>query len=443
MDLAKEQNKELVKKFLERTFFKAWKEQYWLEDSKYSNYSSLELIINAICDQNCKYCYYAKNKEFLYPKKISDPRTIMNNLKMVLRWLEKNSYFPKFDLFSGEIFRQNIGFEITETVMDWLIKHKKRSDLVIPTNFSFILSEERTNLVEALIEKGKRNNVELFLSASVDGKYCDENRPFKNNSKRDDNYYDRLFSFCSKYGVSFHPMVYGEKIEQWIDNFVWFQEMFQKHNIPFDALYLLEVRNKDWSLKQIKEFYKFIRFVIRFCFEKSGVCAKDFPLYVFNNKLFNIFSCFGQTGRGVGCSIQAEVGLRLGDLHEAPCHRLSYNPFLTWKFIVEDNEIVDIEVLNPQMIFAIASLQINNLPFCENCLIKYLCSGQCLGSMYETTKDPFIPIPTVCLLEHAKLAAILDELKELNILHCFFEHLTEKKLLTIAHYFKYLSEEKK
>lgn len=63
------------------------------------------------------------------------------------------------------------------------------------------------------------------------------------------------------------------------------------------------------------------------------------------NKM-NLFNNIGRHGRGVGCSIQTTMQLRLGDLTVTPCHRQSYDAFNGFKFIKKDNEIVDIEPLN-------------------------------------------------------------------------------------------------
>jgi hypothetical protein len=47
--------------------------------------------------------------------------------------------------------------------------------------------------------------------------------------------------------------------------------------------------------------------------------------------------------------------------------------------------------------------------------------------MYETNKDNFIVIPTVCALEHIKVAAILDELKELDLFKSFYNFAIPKR----------------
>lgn len=423
------QDNVLVENILDRTFFQSWKNRNYLKDPyKYGNYSDLELQIDALCDLQCKYCYYTKYSKELYPTEMSKPRIVLENLEMILKWLSKNSFYPKFDLFSGELLYRDLGFQVVDRMLDWHIENQiKGGAVVIPTNFTFILDKDKTNRAEALLEKAKKHDTMLHLSASVDGKYCDVNRPLKNGLVRTDEYYDDLFQFCKKWGFSFHPMVYSEEIDKWIDNFLWFQENFERYGIDWKSLYLLEVRNAEWSKSQLKSFYKFIRFVINWTYKRANIDKEEFPKFAFKHKLFNLFSMFSTTGRGIGCSIQSTMQLRLGDLTTTLCHRNSYKALNLFRFKVEGGEIQGIESINPSLLITMFSAKTTNFPFCETCAIKDLCSSQCLGAMYEVNRDNFIPIPTVCALEHAKIAAVLDELKELNLLESFYEFSVNKR----------------
>ena len=429
----KQENDAVVKSFLNRTFLAAWKNQKYAEEEEgmYQNYSSLELQVNGNCDLKCKYCYYAKYKEDLYPSKIAGKSNVLDNLDKLLRWLKKNDYYPKIELFSGEMFFQEVGFQAFERVIDWQIENKICSPIVVPTNYSFIFDEEKIARVESLIEKAKAENIRIFLSCSVDGKYCDDNRPFVNGKVRDDAYYDRMFEFAKKWNFGFHPMIYSDNIEKWKDNWEWFQSKMKDYDIPFTNIYLLEVRNKEWTKKQLNEYYKFIRYLVDWTYKLSqqlGVEKDQFPVFAHENKLFNLFNLFSTISRGLGCSMQSTVQLRLGDLTTSVCHRAAYKPHNLWKFVTDETgEISDIEAINHNMVFAAASYDFKNSPFCNYCTIRELCSGQCLGSMFETTSDPFVPIPTVCALEHAKIAAVLDEMIENGLYHVYYDWVRKEK----------------
>ena len=113
----------------------------------------------------------------------------------------------------------------------------------------------------------------------------EQNRPFKRNLKlgdgsnehvfipncrepRDDDYYERAFSFCKKYGYGFHPMVYSKGIDLWKKNFVWFQEMFKKHDLKFNSFMLLEVRNEEWTSSEAMELAEFTEFAVNYIFKE-------------------------------------------------------------------------------------------------------------------------------------------------------------------------------
>lgn len=425
-ELMKQENDQLVKNMLNRTFFTAWKPEN-KGNIKYLNYSKLELQVNGHCDLKCKYCYYAKYKKHLYPSKISKKSLILKNLDMVLNWLKKNKYQPEIELFSGELFFQDIGFEVLEKIVDWQNENNNTNPIVIPSNMSFIFDEEKIEKMESLFKKFKGR---IFLSCSVDGKYCDSNRPFIDGKIRGDEYYKRMFEFAKKWEFGFHPMVYNEKIEDWKKNWLWWQENFEKYEIPFDRIYLLEVRNSEWNKKQIKHFYEFMRFVVNWAWmhlKEKGVSPEKFPELVFRHKLFNLFNMFTSTNRGLGCSMQSTIQLRLGDLTTSVCHRAAYDSHNLWKFVTDENEIVDIEAMNYNLYMATASFDYKNSPYCSYCTIRELCTGQCLGSMFETNGDPFIPIPTVCALEHAKVAGMMDELIDLDLFQYFYSWANKKQ----------------
>ena len=436
-ELMKKENDDLVRSFLQRTFFEAWKPEN-KNNEKYLNYRSLELQINGFCDLNCNYCYYAKYQDDLYPTSIASKSNILKNLDIVLGWLDENGLEPELDLFSGELFFQDIGFEVLNRVVDWIIEGNKDIKVAIPTNYSFIFDDEKIERMEALIKKSKGA---VRLSCSVDGKYSDSNRPFKTGLIRDDAYYDKMFKFNKKWGFGFHPMIYSKNIEHWKKNWLWWQDNMEKHGISFENIYLLEVRNKEWSRIQIREFYKLIRFIVNWTWKNVENCVDPemFPQYVFDKKLFNLFSMFSTMHRGMGCSVQSTTQLRLGDLTTSVCHRAAYKAHNLWKFVTRDDKIIDVEALNYNLLIAVASLDYKNSPFCNYCSIRELCSGQCLGSMYEVNGDPFIPIPTVCALEHAKVAGMLDELGTLGLLPYFYSWCDVKRG-SIDVYEKYLKE---
>lgn len=410
------ENDELLYNFLNRYIFSHWK-------NPGSGFKPrLELFLDKTCNLDCVYCYLQKYDKWIYPKKLNnDPKNIFENAKMLIDWLVQNDYVPEhIEIFSGEPTVNPVFYEIVDYINDAFSGSKRKpSKIVVPTNFTFIISDKLTEKVEDLI---RRSKIPVVLSASIDGKYCEKYRPFRATKKglpdpRNDEYYDKVFTFAKKYGFGFHPMVYADCIYQWRKNFLWFQEMFKKFEIPYHSLYLLEVRNPEWRTDQIAEFGRFIYWLTKWSFENiANGNNKKFLEFLFKYRGFNILSSpFTNISRGLGCSIQMTLFVRLADLAIVPCHRTSYSHLIYGYFEVKDGKISGIRAHNPEMAITIYSLDARNFPYCEKCMIKEFCSHGCLGAQIEFTGDMFIPFPTLCLLQHSKIISLFKAFKDLGI----------------------------
>lgn len=423
------ENDALVNSFLERTFLATWRNQA----GENENYRKLEFFLSTKCDLTCAYCYLARFGKQLYPPKFQKNKLVLDNLSIVLDWLIENKLVPQLEIFSGEPLSQNIGYQALDMILDKFknVENKPKS-IVVPTNFTFILDDDKTKRIDLLLKKSREMGMPIILSASIDGKYCEANRPFKHSGDdpRDDDYYNRVFAFCKKWHFSFHPMIYSQNIERWPANFLWFQKMFVEHGIPWDGMYLLEVRNAEWDRESTVKFQDFISWLIEWVFTTH--CHNKPEEYLNfamrNSRGFNILGTPLTTcGRGLGCSIQATIHLRMGDLTIIPCHRTSYPGMNFAHFEIKDGRIAGIKADNPELMIAIASLDSKNQPMCEACLIKDLCAGGCLGSQLETTGDLFSPIPTVCRLEHAKIQAMVNTYKKLGLFEIICNKVTQEK----------------
>ena len=438
-----EENDALIGSFLERTFYRGFKEP---QDEKFINYRSLEIVLNYKCNLGCKYCYVHKFGDDLYPPEYQDDETILRSLGILLRWMKENGFDPKIEVFSGAVFAQDVGYKALHMILDMLKGNK--SPIIIPTNFTFLLSEVHTKRVEELMVKSREQGMPIVLSASFDGKYCEGNRPFRgtieghdvssegvwtwkyNDKKdpRDDAYYDRCFAFAKKWHCGFHPMVYSDDIEHWEKNFLWFQGKYEQFGLRWQNLYLLEVRNVEWSVEQVREYCRFLEFLIKWAYEKCDRDFAKFKYFLFAQKGFNILhSPLSTIGRGIGCSIQSTLVVRSGDLAIVPCHRTSYPHLVFGKFRVEDDRIVGVDVRNPELWIAVASLTTRQFPYCATCVISQLCPSGCMGSQLEVTGDMFTPIPTVCRLYHAKMRTMIEVFKELGVYEGILESINPLK----------------
>jgi len=424
-----EQNDALLENFLNRTFFRSW----CADDSRrLQNFTRAEVILTSECNLACKYCYLNRFGEQLYPEEVRDRDTILKNLDLLLDWMIKNRYTPQIDFFSGDPLSQQVGLDALKLIAQKYkdVPKKYRLEGVgIPTNYTFLLDDGLVAEVEALIETYKELGMHFHLSASVDGKHIENNRPMipkkhlpedflVGKQQRGDEFYDDLFEFSQKHKFGFHPMIYSEGIEDWKDNFLWFQDNFRRVGIPFYNIYLLEVRNVEWTERQIGVFYRFIKFLTYWTFENPCRGDRDlFMNFLFNFRGFNILAnTFTRIGRGIGCSFQSMLYFRLGDLHIVPCHRTMYEGNSYGRMVVQDNEITGIEAINPELCIQGFSLDAEAFPMCQSCAIKVFCSKGCLGSQIEVNRDQFSPIPTVCKLEHAKVKALFEAFDDIGVL---------------------------
>jgi len=430
MESYREENSELIKSYLYRTFFRAMENCGSESDVFCGNYRSVELILTPSCDLNCTYCYFTKNKDKYFTPRSLKAKEIVDNIRAIINWFIENRYNPSLELFGGDPIFNGAAFYALDVILDGVKSGLKPPRIVIPTNGSFIDDDDKVIKLFRLKDSFKHYGVDLILSLSIDGYFLDnKNRPKKKGNRSKD-FYRKIFEFAAEYKAGFHPMIYSENIDLWPENFLWFQAMFSKYSIAWDNIYLLEVRNPEWSVQQTIGLAKFVEFLIDWAFTKLG--KDDYIGFITRGKGFNILSNpFSTLGRGIGCSIQSTIGIRTGDLTVFPCHRLMYKGMEAFRFIKDSDSIVDIEAINPELFITIQSIDHRSFPVCETCAFKELCSGGCLGAQYEVTGDPFTPIPTVCRMEQLKILAILSKYEELGILHDYMRILNYEKVYAI------------
>jgi len=412
-----EQNDKLFEYFLENTFFKAWKTDEYEEGSHLQNYKAIELMVTPDCPLSCKYCYFARFGDGLFPPGSRNREKALRNAEMIIEWLYDNGFRPHIEMFSGDTLVDVTSRKVLHRILDSVLSGKNVTrEIVAPTNMTWLLHPKQREDVELLIAKAEAATVPMWLSASVDGKYMEENRPFKSKKKGyTDEFYHDMFSFATRTTTGFHPMVYSEGIENWIKNFDWWQDKFKEYNIPWHNLYLLEVRNANWNLEQTKHLGEFVRYLVRWLWDKANHNSKVFWEILQNRHDFNIVTnWYSIVGRGLGCSLQSTLCVRLGDATIVPCHRTSYKGMETAIFKIENDKVVGLDTKNLELYFAAQQCNAEIQPYCEACDLAPLCAGGCLGSQYESTGDLFTPIPTVCRMEHMKVYSLIDEFDKIG-----------------------------
>ena len=427
----------------------------------------VELILSPKCNLACKYCYVNKYYHITYPDAIYDPNVAVDNAMKYLKALTKMGLAPDVDIFSGELFAQEAGFRLLERMLQHYesLPESLRPDVVsIPTNYTFICDPKLTERVQSLVDGFKELNISINLSASVEGKYMEENRPCAKpididlKVVRDDAYYDRMFEFCKRNYFGFHPMLSAENIDKWIDNFNWWQQKLKEHDMEWDSVYILEVRNADyWTEEQLAEYQKFLHYIYFYALDKCKECGWDFLKWLLrledkNNdddhsvgwdNGFNILmQPLCSNTNGIGCNIQQHTAVRCADLTIVPCHRLMYEQFHIAKILIDDDYNISYDCSNLEMGMVLPMVRQKIQPKCNTCPLNHICINGCLGAQYEATGDLFTPIPTICRLMLVKAKTMLDCLKESGHYHEMMKIMNTNMRKQYYELEKYLEEHK-
>lgn len=443
MDNFNFQNNELAKMILSSKLEP--KEQFG-----WSNYA-IELIVRPECNQKCEYCYITKYGDQLYPKetRVSREQTL-KNIEMFLEYLYEKKYFiNRWELFAGDLFFDNLYFDILDLFKKYFNKIKenfsylledKIVEIVTPTNFSFILSDkknEKINKLENYIENFRQMNIILGFSWSTDGKYAVDIREKKEIPEE---YWDKVFALVKKYNFGIHPMISFESINNSIKNYDWFLDKLSYFN---DNQYwsptFLEVRNSGWTDEQIQEYLKLLNHVIDFRWNKLNKNLKNFTKHIFGSSIPELGQIFSNDFIGLKsireksdshptCGMKFALNLNVSDLAFYPCHRLTYPQFEGIKFKLNENKdkIIDVEAgKNLSLFNYILDRNIHYEPLCTKCEINYICPHGCLGAQYEYSGELFLPIPEVCRMLKAKMAFLIKRYHELGVFYELFNNSQE------------------
>lgn len=421
----KEEQKNLFKSYLDNHVY-----SYWKPNNICQYNQGLELILTSVCNTKCSYCYYKNFGKELNDPCISTKDNILKNAEKFLKWLNKENMKPNsIDIFSGE----PLNLPYIDELISMIIDRLPGVPITIPTNGTYCRSDKSLQKVEDLLNKWNTKS-SVFLSMSVDGKYLDnDTRAMRDGKLYDDAFYDRLFKFIKKYNLAVHPMVGPKNIDKWCDNLDWYVDNLSKYldcdkAHALSRIYLLEVRNPDWTDKELADLSKFCNYLTNRAFEfydKDKYCFVD-------NFLLGDLGCNFYSGlisvmpRGLGCGIQQEFAIRLGDMKLVPCHRIAYDGFNACTIKIDDNYNIDYDLENENLYMMIMNFNAKYATKCCDCPINTLCSYSCLGCNFEVNHDFFTPVESVCKLEFIKNYSLIDALNKLGVLDVLISRLEKR-----------------
>ena len=302
--------------------------------------TTLELYITTECNQKCEYCYLVENGDKLYPKEIRGHDLIKKNLRIVLDFLLNNDlYIHELDIFSGEILGTELGNFVLDTILQYINKGLNIEQIIIPSNCSFIMNENKLNTMQSFFDKFKNTNTRLHISASIDGGVIEaDTRSFNDtslNNKKDEQFYNRFFQFVKKNNLGIHPMISAFSIEKWKDNLDWWENNLKSIGRDIRDLMTLEVRNNDWTFDKIISLLDFLNYCCDKYMVEYGITEYIDEVFLYKSKKkqsYKIEKLSVQNKKTPTCAISKSLTVRLGDLSIVPCHRLSYDKLIYGKF---------------------------------------------------------------------------------------------------------------
>lgn len=418
----KEEQKELFKSYLDTHVYSYWRSQ---EESQYDQ--GLELILTSACNTKCSYCYYKNFGKQLNDPCVSTGSNIMKNAEKLLTWMKKENMRPSsVDIFSGEPLNLPYIDDLISMILDCLPGVR----ICIPTNGTYCRSDKSLERVEQLLDKWNEKS-RVDLSMSVDGKYLDnDTRAMRDGSQYDDEFYDRLFKFIVRHDLAVHPMVGPKGIERWCDNLDWYVDNICKYANcdPAEALsriYLLEVRNPDWTSSNLVDLSKFCYHLTNKAFKFWGEDKHDFVnRFLIGREGCNFYSSLvSPMVRGLGCGLQQEFSVRLGDMKLVPCHRTAYDGYNACTLVIDDDYNIDYELENENMYMMTMNFNAKFATKCCDCPINTICSNSCLGCNFEVNHDFFTPVDSVCKMEFTKVYALAGALDDIGVLDLLIQTL--------------------
>lgn len=417
------ENDQLLQYVLNKRLFEPLK----FEDNSVHKSTAVELYVTPECNLKCEYCYLYRYGDKLYPKELRNHDTIIKNLEILCEhFIAEQYHIPELEIFSGEIWGSEFSDRLLGTLLHYIKNGLDVGFVMIPSNVTFLTSEKSTEFMQKYIDAYKAVGVRLAVSASIDGIVIEEmSRPHKDASKsglRDQDYYDRVFEFCSKNSFGLHPMVSPQSVKYWIDNHEWFLEMMRKYKIDYSCgIMLLEVRNDEWTQENIDDYLKFINYLVDKLRMNFYVSDEEMAQDVFRLKGGHLITNYNaialaNVGRSPGCTIHRTLHVRLGDLAIVPCHRLSYDALNYGAYVVENDKIVGIKSNNVQMALRNYMTNIKATHHgCDACPYNFFCIKGCFGAQLEATGDPYFPCSSVCNLEKQKIDFLIKKYTDIGL----------------------------
>lgn len=406
----------------------------------------LEFVFRPDCNQNCEYCYLKKYGNKMYPveERLTN-KELLNNFLTIFEFLilDKKVSPNSIELYAGDLFYDNFFFELMPIIYNtYKIRSKNdikilqaKTRIIVPSNLSFCEFPEKKEQVIFWIEKLKEFNIDLKFSYSSDGLYAISSREKKELTQK---WFDNTLEFCGKYDFGAHPMISPYNIDKAIENYNWWLKMFEQY-YPKDhwSPMFLEVRDDNWDENSIIKYLELLNHMVQVRLNKCNNDILELTKHLFSSTIkeeykekiiyslepihYNdLISLTFKAGHGsqASCGLHQNVVINCQNLSLIPCHRLGYKQFEGGYFSKEDNKFIASNGFNAYLNLVETNTFVK--PKCAHCEIRDFCHTGCVGAQYEQSMEPQLPLKSVCKLNEARVAVLMEIYYKLGVFKCLF-----------------------
>lgn len=471
------QEAELLKCFLDEEFFVDREKKHFIDMLNQHNGQGeilqidrikkpigLEIIVRPQCTENCEYCYLQKHRAELNDGiDTSNNDVILRNIDKLLDFIfnKKQTYLRRIELFAGDLFFDNLYFDIIEIIYKYYVELHDRCgylftnpnklsqekqdrenyelfEIITPLNLTVLKDDSKIEKLKNWVEKFEQLGICLGFSFSSDGPYTRDTR--EKTAVKDDNelleLLEKMKQFVINTGGGFHPVLAPQAVEHWIENYDWWVKFIEeidekkpgfKDHFGFQPP-ILEVRDPQWTKEKIEKYVELLKHIVDKRLEMCNYSIENLTHHLFigdgadetlkMNGQYDMINPAMNTRNRMSCSFQSLIHVRATDLAIVPCHRLSYNSLIAGWFEQDSEGNLTGNYIPHNVSSFISAFMFSPdvAPKCITCPIKDFCLKGCLGSQYETNGDFIQPIFQVCDLFIAKWTFLIDYWYYLGVL---------------------------
>ena len=310
----------------------------------------------------------------------------LNNLEILIKYFKNNFH----GINGWRIISDKVNFEILDILYEYFNQIRQNGIIIYPIKK---IEVNDLKIIKEYIYKFSKIKVKLVVSYSLNFDIIDIDNKL--------NDYENIFNF-------------------------WEKSLRKIPNIIID-------QNIKWEDKDYENIKRLVVFLIRkICFHFSYDKAKIYEFLLLNkdvdnisspqrNDLLNIKYFDKINNNTLQCKIASTLTIDCNNLSFPTCCGFSHSAFNGGKFIINNNEIVDIEANDG--INGFLSQRFLNIHFnlrCYNCENKYFCRRGCQVSQFYRSTEPFLPNDDLCKLYNSILISLINEFQKIELFDFIF-----------------------